>query len=223
MKKIINYIIPMITVLFLSSCEQDLDTEDISRITYYNEIELVGDEIYVIEQGSTYVEPGAIAFEDEADVTENIIISGDVDTSTPGHYLVSYNIVNVDGFAKTITRNVFVLPTDRKISDEYSGSYTGENSAGSFTEACTISHLGDGLYYCDDLIGGRYNIGYDYGAAYKIPGYFYITSDGTSYEALLTSSPWGPWGVIDPILDGTKFSHYMQSGTFQTPSTLIKE
>lgn len=221
MKKIIYQILPIVAMLFFSACEKD--TEGISRITYYNDIELVGNENYVVIEGGSYSEPGAVAYEGETEVSDQIVISGDVDTSTVGYYTISYYIENVDGFGKTITRNVFVLPTDRKVSDEYNGSYTGENSYGTFAEACTITHLGDGLYYCDDLIGARYHIGAGYGAAYKIPGYFYITSDGTSYEALITSSPWGAWDVVSQSLTGTTFSHYMQFGTFATPSTLIKE
>lgn len=224
MRQTIFKIIPalLFTMLFVS-CEQDLDTEGISRTTFYNDIELIGNDNLVLEEGDTYTEPGVIAFEAEIEVTDQVVISSDVDTSTSGHYVVSYYIENVDGFGKTINRNVFVLPTDRKISDDYDGTYTGDNSEGTFSEATIIKHLGDGLYYCDDFIGGRYNIGRDLGPSYKIPGYFYITSDGTSYEALLTSSPWGPWGVINQSLTGTVFSHTMQSGTFETPSTLTKE
>ncbi|MEN8765841.1 immunoglobulin-like domain-containing protein [Wenyingzhuangia sp.] len=223
MKKTIFQIIPIIVLLFFSSCDQDLDTEGISRTTYYNEIELIGENNLVIVQNDTYTEFGALAKEDGVDVSKNIDITDDIDTSKTGHYVVSYYIENVDGFGKTITRDVFVLPENRLISDYYNGSYTGDNSDGSFAGACEISHLGNGLYHCDDLIGGRYNLGRGYGPTYKIPGYFYITSDGSSYEALLTSSPWGPWEVIEQSLTGTVFSHCMQIGTFSTPSTLTKE
>ncbi|WP_010136244.1 immunoglobulin-like domain-containing protein [Ochrovirga pacifica] len=223
MKKYIYQIFPVVAMLFLGSCEQDLDTEGISRVTFYNDIELVGDKDFVVEQGSTYTEPGASAFEGETEVTENVVISGTVDTNTPGHYTISYYIENVDGFGKTITRNVFVLPADRTISDNYTGTYTGVNSAGSFPEATVITHLGDGLYYSDDFIGGRYHIGFDYGPAYKISAYFYITGDGTSYEGLLTNSPWGSWDVVSQSLSGTTFTHNLQFGTFATPVELIKE
>lgn len=211
MKKYINKIIPVVfTLLAFTACEST-DTEDISRITYFNDIELVGAENYIVEQGASYSEPGAIAFEAETEVTDQVVISGNVDTSTPGLYTVKYNIENKDGFEKSITRNVFVLPADRSKSDDYAGTYTGEVSTGTHTDVTVITHLGDGLYYCTDFIGGRYNIGFDYGPLYKLDGYFYVNGDGLSHNALIINSVWGPWDMHNPSLSGTTFSHGVSS------------
>ncbi|GAA4948775.1 hypothetical protein GCM10023314_22580 [Algibacter agarivorans] len=221
MKKIL-YNLTLVMLVFFVSCEGE-STGDVSRITFFNDIELVGAEIFIVEQGSSYSEPGAIASEAETDVTDQIVISGVVDTSSSGHYLITYNIANKDGFEKSITRHVFVLPTDRSKSEDYVGTYTGDVSNGTFSDATNISHLGDGLYYADDFIGGRYVQGRGLPPIYKITAYFYVSGDGTTYEALLTDSPWGPWGVLNPTLNGTTFTHDLQSGTFQTPVVLIKQ
>lgn len=224
MNKFINKIIPVILLVLLISCEQEDSTEGVSRITYYNEIELIGDANYVVNVGDAYVEPGAIATENDVDVSENIVITGNVDTSKAGYNVVNYAIKNVDGFEKQITRNVFVLPTDRSTSEIYVGTYTGVVSTGTHPDATTISYLGNGLYYASDFIGGRYNIGFGYGPAYKIPAYFYVTGDGLSYGTLLTSSPWGPWDVFTPTLTGTTFKHSISSGGGTKRSvTLIKQ
>ena len=184
---------------------------------------MVGAENYVVEQGTAFVDPGAIASEGEMDVTDQIEVSGTVDETTIGHYPITYNIVNVDGFAKSITRHVFVLPTTRSKSDMYVGTYTGVVSNGTHADATIISHLGDGLYFADDFIGGRYTIGRGLPEIYKISSFFYVTGDGTNYEALLTDSPWGPWGVINTSLSGTTFDHDVQNGTFVTFVTLNKQ
>ncbi|MGY5353924.1 immunoglobulin-like domain-containing protein [Wenyingzhuangia sp. IMCC45467] len=223
MKKIIFKIIPVITFSLLWSCTQDLDTEGISKVTYYNEIELVGSENFIVDQGTAYVDPGVVAYEGETEVTDQVVIKESIDINTPGYYPVSYYIENVDGFGKTIVRNVYVLPADRSKSDVFAGTYTGEVSNGTFTDATIITHLGDGLYYADDFIGARYRIGTGYGPAYMIPAYFYVTGDESTYEALLTDSPWGPWEVVNPTLTGTTFSHNLQQGTFSTPVKLIKQ
>lgn len=212
MKKIIYKILPVVFIITtFMSCDQD-DTAGVSRITYYNEIELIGEEDYIVNNGDAYVELGAIATENEEDVSANIVISGDVDTSTNGYYQVNYSIENVDGFAKEITRNVFVMPSDRSKSDIYVGTYTGDVSTGIHPDATEITHLGDGLYYCSDFIGGRYNIGFGYGPIYKLYGYFYVNGDGLSHDALLIDSVWGPWDMWSPTLSGTTFSHGVSSG-----------
>lgn len=223
MNKLIYKILPVLFVL-LVSCEQDDTTEGVSRITYYNDIELVGDENYVVNAGESYIEPGAIASENDVDVSENVVISGNVDTSVIGFYTVTYKIVNVDGFAKQITRNVFVVPTDRSTSEIYAGTYTGVVSTGTHPNATIIKHLGNGLYYADDFIGGRYNIGFAYGPAYKLSAYFYVNKDGLSYGTLIVNSVWGPWDVHNPSLAGTTFHHGISSdGGAVRDVTLIKQ
>lgn len=223
MNKLIYKILPVLFVL-LVSCEQDDTTEGVSRITYYNDIELVGDENYLVNAGESYVEPGAIATENDVDVSANVAISGNVDTSVIGYYTVTYKIVNVDGFAKQITRNVFVVPEDRLISEIYAGTYTGVVSTGTHPNATIITHLGNGLYYADDFIGGRYNIGFDYGPAYKLAAYFYVNKDGLSYGTLIVNSVWGPWDVHNPSLMGTTFHHGISSaGGAVRDVTLIKQ
>jgi len=210
MNKLIYKIIPVLFVLFIS-CEEN-DTEGVSRITFYNDIELNGAENFIVEQGASFTDPGAIASEGETDVTDKIVVSGNVNTSVVGYYPVTYNIKNIDGFAKSITRQVFVLPTTRSKSDIYEGTFTGDVSTGTHADATEITHLGNGLYHCSDFIGGRYNIGFGYGPVYKLHGYFYVNGDGLSHGALVVNSVWGNWDISTPTLSGTTFSHGISFG-----------
>ena len=50
----------------------------------------------VLEVGTAYVDPGAIAYdEDDGDLTNQLQINGSVDTSTTGTYYISYNVSTV--------------------------------------------------------------------------------------------------------------------------------
>lgn len=211
MNKILYKTLLILFAVFIS-CNNEKTSEGVSRITYYNEIELIGDTDYVVEQGTPFVDPGAIASENDLDVSDNIVTSGTVDETTVGYYVITYEIENVDGFSKSIERNVFVLPTDRTKSDIYTGTYTGTVSTGIHADASEINHIGNGLYSCSDFIGGRYNIGFGYGPAYKLSGYFYVNGDGLSHDALVINSVWGNWDMSSPSLTGTTFSHGVSFG-----------
>jgi len=62
--------------------------------------------------GTTYTDPGATATDDvDGDITSGIIVGGDtVDLSTPGTYVVTYNVSDAAGnAADEVTRNVVVI------------------------------------------------------------------------------------------------------------------
>ncbi|PCH76605.1 MAG: hypothetical protein COB98_05770 [Flavobacteriaceae bacterium] len=224
MNKHIYKILPVLFVLFMTSCEQEDDTEGVSRITYYNDIELIGDNVIVIKQGTPYSEQGVIAFEGEEDVTANVETSGSVDHTTTGFYEIQYDIVNKDGFAKNISRSVFVVPA--VVSDlDVTGTYTGDVNTGVHKDVTNISKIANGLFLSDDFFGGRYNIGKGYGKSYRLKTYFYINPDNTTYTALWSDSPWGPWGIVNTNITGTTLSHKVEAspGGFGFNVTLIKQ
>jgi hypothetical protein len=225
MNKLIYKILPVLFVLIIS-CEQDDTTDGVSRITQYNDIELIGDQIIVLSQGTAFVDPGVIAFEGEEDVTEKVEVSGSVDNTEIGYNELSYNIVNKDGFAKTITRTVLVVPSSVS-SIDYSGTYTGVVSTGTHLNATVITKIANGVFEASDFFGGRYNIGYGYGPAYRLKTYFYVNADNTTYTSLWNNSPWGPWFFINMKVSGTTFSHKVIStpdpASFGFDVTLIKQ
>ncbi|KAB1067478.1 DUF5011 domain-containing protein [Tamlana haliotis] len=222
MKNILIKILPLFLVVFMA-CEQDDSTADISRITYYNDIEFVGDETMYVEQGGTFDDPGVIAFEGEEDVTEDVIATGTVDTSTIGVNYVNYSITNSDGFAKEITRTVIVYPGYTSPID-VSGTYTGITRGETLPAGCVITNVAPNTYLATDFFGGVYCCGVrDYGLAYRLKTYFYVSEDGTTYTAMSTDSPWGPWNILNPSLSGTTFSHEVEQGGFSFAVELIKE
>src|SRR5690606_14554133 len=113
-KKIMKNKIYLSTIFLLAgllfwSCDKD-ETDNISRITYFANIEITGEEYLVLEVGDAYEEEGAIA--KAGDETLEVETSGEVDTSTPGVYNVTYSAINEDGYAASKTRTVLVAAED---------------------------------------------------------------------------------------------------------------
>lgn len=118
-----------------TSCEDSV--EDLSKVTYFAELNLKGDDFVKISVGETYTEPGYEA-------TEN----GD----TPGFYDLVYSVANVDGFSVSQTRQVMVVDPDHLAS-----AYQGESQTSTrhYTGApIFITENSDGTYLIDDLLGG---------------------------------------------------------------------
>ncbi len=204
MKKYKYYLLLLLVTMVFFSCEKE--TEDVSRITYYCDVELEGDPIVLIALGTDYVEPGYTASEGDEDVTESVTVSGEVNTSQTGQYTLSYTAVNSDGFPKTITRTVIVYdPTPSPIeSGFYHVSPQSTRVPGPSTEfesspAETIYQSTPGVFYISDLFGGYYSVGRGYGPAYATGGY--VAYDGTNFS--LVESEITPWGNKFSSVSGT--------------------
>lgn len=142
MKKIILTII--FTIGFLYSCESD-STSNVSKVTYYPQIELNGDALIVLTQGNTYTEQGGKALEGETEI--DLEISGTVNTSVPNVYKVTYSAVNVDGFSATKTRTIVVLssaPSTINLEGTFARNSTNINN---------ITRISDRKYSCDNATG----------------------------------------------------------------------
>ena len=76
-------------------------------------ITLLGESEVTIEVGSNYEDAGATAFDNlDGDLTASIITSSNVDTSTVGAYLVTYNVSDSAGnTAIEVTRVVNIVET----------------------------------------------------------------------------------------------------------------
>jgi len=71
---------------------------------------LNGDSTIIVKQGDPYVELGATATDNvDGDLTDQIEVSGDVDTSTIGSYTVTYTVSDSVGNESTVERIVEVV------------------------------------------------------------------------------------------------------------------
>lgn len=178
MKKF-NFLIILIGTL--SSCVQDT-TMDVSRVTNYPIITLNDDSVLFVEEGSTYIDAGAVSTEDGNEIsTETSFAKGTyrgaagVDTSKPDQYIVTYSAENADGFNGTTSRVVWVVPPTGDLVNSIEGLYTSDVQRGpSFTpsaqyddlEYIFIWKISDNKYGISGAIGGYYDLGRGYGPAY---------------------------------------------------------
>ena len=79
-------------------------------------ITLYGSHNMIIPFNSTYIEPGYTATDDtDGNLTSNVIVSGTVDTDTPGTYTISYTVSDSAGNMATQTRVITIEDTKRPV------------------------------------------------------------------------------------------------------------
>ncbi|MEI3612307.1 immunoglobulin-like domain-containing protein [Pseudogracilibacillus sp. SO30301A] len=118
-------------------------------------ITIHGDNPLELEVGQEYVEPGATATDDvDGDVTDSIVISGEVNTDLPGKYEVVYTVTDTAGNEAKEIRIVNVVdktapvitlkgdnPLELEVGQEYvePGATATDNVDGDVTELIKIS------------------------------------------------------------------------------------
>ncbi len=182
-----------------SSCD-DESTAGYTRITYYPTLEVLGESELIVAKGEAYVDAGAYAELNGEDVTSQVIVESNVNTSVGGVYSVSYKITNEDGFFVTGSRTVYVV--DQTPSIITSGSHTiasGTHRINLNSDArtdfsgytITILQVEPGVFYISDFMGGYYDQRAGYGSNYAMTGYFQLNADNTITP---TSSYVAGWG-----------------------------
>lgn len=180
MKKIFYFVLVALAALTLASCEKKA-SEGLTRVTYYPELQLKGDNPYVIQLGGSYTEPGYVATLNGEDITGTVTTSSNVDTKSPGIYNVTYSAVNPDGFTASISRSVYVL-NPGGIDNVYS-SYCQMGSRKYNNLPIVISKVKEGIYEIEDLCGGYYCLGrypgYEPTYDFHAEVYFSLNDDGS--------------------------------------------
>lgn len=73
------------------------------------EIELLGDNPVVLEVGDEFIDPGAIAKDDQGnDLTDRISVAANINTEKAGGYIVKYTVNDANGNTAIATRRVIV-------------------------------------------------------------------------------------------------------------------
>ena len=145
----------------LSSCSDD-ESEGKSRITTFAVLELNGDDFVKLNVGQSFTDPGCVATMGSEDVSDQIQVTSDLDTSKPGFYTVNYIVYNEDGFPASASRDVMVVDPNN-----FASAYLGESQYGArhyYGAPINITKRSDGTYLIDDLGGGMYFWG-------RYPGY----------------------------------------------------
>lgn len=196
MKTTIKILLSLFLVLSIFSCEKE--SEGLTRITYYAEIDLEGSSTVAVPLSGTYTEPGYTGSENGVDKTSEVEVSDDINTASLGVYTVTYQLINSDGFYSTTTRTVVVYDPSSP-ADDFSGTYSTSivrtESDGSdprnYAGEVNITKLANGLFYVDCLLGGTYSIYAGYGSSYAMTGYITLNSDYTISVVYSYVAGWG--------------------------------
>ena len=109
-------------------------------------IKLNGNSIITIPMGTIYSDLGATAYDPSrrADISQNIIVSNNVDTQTPGIYTITYDVKNRDGIsANQATRTVKVLDETGQATDVISNSTLSNTTIAGISSLSGVSSLSD--------------------------------------------------------------------------------
>jgi len=146
--KNIKYIFLLIfTAGFFSSCERDLETEGLSRITYYPVLTIKGEQWNSVLVGDSFTDAGVTATEGESEI--EVTTTGTVNTSVPGVYTLTYTATSKDGFSASTRRYVGVIDPAAAAMD-LSGQYRRNVTAFGVS---TVTKLGPGLYQSNNVGG----------------------------------------------------------------------
>lgn len=131
MKKLFIYI--SVAASLLAGCNRDLESEGISRTTYFPEFILEGEDFYFIEEGEPFTDPGVTALEggEEIPFTSTFIgrytgYTGTTIGTAADQYNLTYAAVNKDGFTATATRTIVAVNTGDFVTS-LEGAYSGKS------------------------------------------------------------------------------------------------
>lgn len=86
------------------------------RDTIPPELTLSGDSTVQMDMGTEYAEPGYSATDNgDGEVTDKVTVSGNLDTSYPGTYVLTYTVADQAGNVATAQRTVTVVPAGKII------------------------------------------------------------------------------------------------------------
>ena len=165
-------------IALVTACSED-ESSNVSRITNYPLITVMGDAVVYVHKGDPFVDPGVTVTEGGVDIPFTTTVTGQfrggttLDTNVEDIYTITYSATNQDGFSGSATRTVIVADTGDLINN-ISGLYTSTVTRnGVLTAQYTdleyvlIWKNGDGTYQVSDGIGGYYSIGRAYGNGYN--------------------------------------------------------
>ena len=236
--KRIHYIFIAALLFITYSCEKDLTSEGVSKVTTYVTYDLTGGATLSIAKGNAFVDPGYKGAEGSKDVTSTVKVNGTVNGMKVGMYKLVYSAVNSDGFISSTERTVFIYDPTAPATDltgDYSSGVRRVSPAKSFSGfTVSIKKLAPGFFYVSDFLGGFYDQGYKdangnlYGPAYAMTGYMQLNSD---YTLTLVSSHVSGWGdslnkltngKYDPATTGLSWDAFYSASDYDFKVTLEK-
>jgi hypothetical protein len=154
-------IIVLATIALFSCNKTDFDypagTVGRSKILYYPAVTTQGQRLLVINQGSTFTDPGVTATLNGQPV--QYTTSGTVNTAVPGVYNLTYSARNEQGYSASDWRTVVVVGNDVAAND-FSGTYMRYSGGAPFGQTSTWTKVANGVYTVDNPGGAATGYGY---------------------------------------------------------------
>ena len=212
-KTYFNIILLGLTSMVLLACKGELETEGISRITYFPEFVLEGDELMVISPGDPFTEPGVKALENGVELQVESVVTGrftgykgSAIGTASDEYTVTYSAVNQDGFPGSATRTILAVNTgDFAPSIEGIYSSTTIRTTGEAYEGIRVLiwKTGPDTYEISQGIGGFYGQGRNYGDGYIARGATVAINDLGANDFTFGQMQFPVWGNTVDITEMT--------------------
>lgn len=165
-----------------TSCDEDPSASDISRVTYFPEFQYDGVDLAIVPCSTNYDLAPAVALENGIELPTTTVVEGlftgadAFDINVADKYVITSSAVNADGFPGLLTRTVWVACTGdlvNSIEGLYTATVVRNGSASAqYTNMkyVMIRKVSGNVYEISDAIGGYYDIGRQYGEAYRAAG-----------------------------------------------------
>ena len=146
-----NLIIIILVLFSTIGCKKDLDSENISKVTYFADLKMSGDGIQSYLVGTPYTDAGVKAYENNVEIP--VVITGTVDVNTPGAYVLIYTATNKDGYSSSLNRIIGIYTSDI-LDDDFTGSYQRTAGAQGIAKWTKVMN---GVYLDSDVGGANAN------------------------------------------------------------------
>lgn len=226
--KILKYLaFSALVALSLTSC--DKSTEGLTDILYYPVITLEGGDV-LLTVGDEYQEQGFSAALGDQDLTGQVKVSSNVDTSAPGFYKVTYSVADAEGHEANESRKVFVNNPGH-FDNIYWGECKHKTNAARhyYNSPISIKDMGDGYYLLSDLLCGFYTYGVYPGYPYDFDAESIIQLNDDNTVELIEEGefyfydPEDPEKMYDGVFDPAtgiftyRLNYYIGGGAILTP------
>ena len=137
-------------ILLLTYCScSKTTTNNVSTVTVFPEIKLIGKKLITQEQGALFIDQGAIATVNGK--TIDYKVTGSLDINKTGFYTLNYIAKNTEGFEAKVTRTIIVYQNNNTIA----GVYMGRRIDKGIPSPILITSNNNN-FDCTDIAGGYY-------------------------------------------------------------------
>jgi hypothetical protein len=147
-------------------CNNDLESEGLSRTTYFPEFRLEGEDFYLIDEGEPFAEPGITVLEQGSQIAYTSTYtgrytgySGTTIGTEPDQYVLTYSAKNRDGFLASTSRTIVAVNTGDLVTS-IEGAYISDpvriNGVSYEPSIVLIWEVAPNVYEISCSVGGFY-------------------------------------------------------------------